>query len=209
MQTLKSFVKQDMFRFCARGLQHCRPGQFCVLSWLCSTTFCFTSAWGAMRWPMWLAAGGTSTHRDVRLEGGPLHCKRVSSRSHSEPVSFPAVACYSWWHQSKRDIELGGCMLGRTRAVLVKGSLHFWWINSSFGFGGFCLSRWLSIPLEHTFHHRGSQTVTPRRGCCFPVGPAITDMQGRIKHSSFCLGLKQSLQNSKACSCKGIDTKTF
>lgn len=47
-------------------------------------------------------------YRNVRLEGGPLHCKRVSSRSHSEPVSFPAVSCYSWWHQSKRDIGRDG-----------------------------------------------------------------------------------------------------
>lgn len=38
---------------------------------------------------------GPAFHSDVRLEGGPLHCKRVSSRSHSEPVSFPAVSCHS------------------------------------------------------------------------------------------------------------------
>lgn len=44
---------------------------------------------------VWLVPVGSSSAQDVRLEGGPLHCKRVSSRSHSEPVSFPAVSCHS------------------------------------------------------------------------------------------------------------------
>lgn len=43
---------------------------------------------------VWRVAVGTGARSAVRLEGGPLHCKRVSSRSHSEPVSFPAVSCH-------------------------------------------------------------------------------------------------------------------
>lgn len=43
----------------------------------------------------WLVPWGAAARSAVRLEGGPLHCKRVSSRSHSEPVSFPAVSRHS------------------------------------------------------------------------------------------------------------------
>lgn len=149
---------------------------------------------------------GPAPRSDVQLEGGPLHCKRVSSRSHSEPVSFPAVSCHSWWHQSKRDVgSLAGVCWGRGGVVLMKGSSCFKGINGSSGFGDFFkfffLSCWLSVSLAHTSPHRvgvsnSNSKVCVR--CCFPVGLAITDVPGRTKHSSFSLGLAETLLNGKA-----------
>lgn len=98
---------------------------------------------------------------------------------------------------------------GEGRVTLVEESLRFKQINSSSGFGGFCLSHQLSVSLVQTSIHIISLTVTPRRWCCFLVGLAITDLPGRGKHSSFCLGLTETPLNGIAGSCKGIDRKAF
>lgn len=59
----------------------------------------------------------------VRLEGGPLHCKRVSSRSHSEPVSFPAVSRHPGSLQSKRDRGGAGLVcVGREQELWLSRS---------------------------------------------------------------------------------------
>lgn len=104
---------------------------------------------------------------------------------------------------------MGRCMLGRAGVMPVEESLHFKRINSSSGFGGVCLSHQLSVSLVETFTHVMSLIVTPRRWCCFLVGLAITDMPGRVKHSSFCLSLTETPLNGIAGSCKGIDRKAF
>lgn len=101
----KTFVKWHVSAPCQRSVA-VQTGLVLCLSWLCSLTFCCAWAWGPVRWSL-----REQFHRNVQLEGGPLHCKRVSSRSHSEPVSFPAVSCHSWWHQSKRHRQrwVGAC----------------------------------------------------------------------------------------------------
>lgn len=109
-----------------------------------------------------------------------------------------------------RDVGRDGWVhAGERRVMLVKESLHFKWINSSSGFGGFCLSRQLSVSLVQTFTHIMSLTVTPRRWCCFLVGLAITDVLGSVKHSSFCLGLTYSSEWHSRFPAKALIGKPF
>lgn len=70
------------------------------------------------------AVRGCGRRDPVRLEGGPLHCKRVSSRSHSEPVSFPAVSCHSGWLQSERDRGGAGLVCVRRGQELCLSRSH-------------------------------------------------------------------------------------
>lgn len=114
---------------------------------------------------------------------------------------MPLLMAPEW--ERRRQSWAGACWReGRGRAhervLAFQGNKQF-----------FCLWRlfflffklyWLCVSLVHTSPRRVSQTVTPRcvGGCCFPVGLAITDMPRRTKHSSFCLGLAETLLNGKA-----------
>lgn len=152
--------------------------------WLFSTTLCCACARGAAGLCV-VGAVGAAAGSAVRLEGGPLHCKRVSSRSHSEPVSFPAVSHHSGWLQSKRDRggELGWCVLGESRncgcqgVVAFQGNKQFWcWKFLKFIY-------FLSVSLVHTFPYRVSQSLSPgvggvggRVGFAFPNDVPLFDL---------------------------------
>lgn len=75
------------------------------------------------------AVGGVRREQlPVWLEGGPLHCKRVSSRSHSEPVSFPAVSRHAGSLQGtrgQRESWAAVCVLGESGSCGCQGVVSF------------------------------------------------------------------------------------